>query len=105
MNDNQNLSTHEPLPGEYETMSRDDLKARLTIFIADLLESSFEKLCHMVYRHDVSEEKFHEALQSGSAKEQAENIAELVIERELQKVEARKAYRRKKHDTKDFLTD
>ena len=83
----------EPLPKEYETLSRDELRKRLQGFIADLLEHDFQKLCNLIYRHDVKEEKFRQALQSSNIKEQAYEIAELVIERELQKVETRKAYR------------
>lgn len=86
----------EPLPNEYESLSRKELKLRLTIYIADLLATNFEKLCSMIYRHDVSEVKFNEALQTPDAKKQAENLAELVIERELEKVKTRQAYQRAK---------
>lgn len=67
-------------------------------FIGELLEHDFEKLCNLIYRHDVSEEQFHHALQSGDIEEQANRVAELVIERELQKVEMRKKYRRYKEE-------
>ncbi len=87
----------EPLPKEYETFSRDELRKRLQDFIADLLEHDFQKLCNLIYRHDVKEEKFRQALQYSNIEEQASEIAELVIERELQKVETRKAYRELKN--------
>ena len=96
MSDSQNLPMHEPLPHDYETVSREELKRRLTIFISELLETNFEKLCSMVYRHDVSEARFNHVLQSGSIKEQAEKLSDLVIERELEKVKSRQAYRREK---------
>jgi uncharacterized membrane protein YheB (UPF0754 family) len=98
LSDNQNLISNEPLPRDYETMSHEELKRRLTVFISDLLESNFEKLCNMVYRHDVSETRFNEALQSGSMMEQAENISDLVIERELEKVKSRQLYRQQKEE-------
>ena len=86
----------EPLPNEYETRSREELKLRLQEFIGYHLEADFEKLCHIIYRHDVSEEKFNEALQGDNIYEQAGRIADLVIEREMQKVETRKLYRKHK---------
>lgn len=99
MNQNDHIVPQgEPLPKEYETLSREELKIRLQLFIAELLEFNFEKLTNMIYRHDVSEEKFHKALESGSINEQAGKLAELVIEREMQKVETRKAYRKYKED-------
>lgn len=52
----------------------------------------------MVYRHDVSEIKFNLALESGNLEVQAENIADLVIDRELEKVKTRIAYRREKEE-------
>ena len=98
MTDNFIAPQGEPLPGEYETLGRQELKRRLTIYNADLLETNFEKLCNMIYRHDVSEKKFNQALQNGNMVLQAEVLAELVIERELEKVESRKAYRKEKED-------
>ncbi len=86
----------EPLAREYETLSRDELKQRLQLFIGDLLEHNFEKLCHMIYRHDVEESKFHLAMQEPAIEKQSAAIADLVIERELQKVASRKAYQKEK---------
>ncbi len=89
-------SSREPLAREYETLTREELKARLQVFIAGLLEQDFQKLCNLMYRHDVKEEKFQLALRQGDVNRQAAEIAELVIERELQKVETRRAYRTQK---------
>ena len=102
--DDHIIPSREPLAKEYETLSREELKGRLQLFIADLLIHNFEKLTNMIYRHDVSESKFNEALQGETIKEQAEMLAELVIEREMQKVETRKAYRKHRKDqTRDEL--
>lgn len=96
MSNNQIVPLGEPLPREYEELSRDELKLRLTVFIQEMLDSDFEKLISMMYRHDVSEAKFHEALENGDLPEQAVRLSELVIEREMQKLEMRKAYRKHK---------
>jgi hypothetical protein len=96
LEENSIIPQGEPLAYEYETLSRQELKSRLTILIEGLLRTNFEKLCNMIYRHDVDETKFNAALQEGSIFDQASSIADLVIDRELQKVETRKAYRKEK---------
>jgi hypothetical protein len=58
-------------------------------------------LCNIIYRHDVEESKFNDALQVHDIHEQARKIADLVIDRELQKVETRKAYRKYKEENKN----
>jgi hypothetical protein len=98
LDENSIIPRGEPLAYEYETLSRKELKSRLTIFIEDLLQTNFEKLCNMIYRHDVDEAKFNNALREGSLFDQASSIADLVIDRELQKVETRKAYRAEKEE-------
>lgn len=82
----------------FETMERSDLKQQLKLFIRDLLEHDFHRLCNLIYRHDVSEPKFHQALDLPDIDLQAESIADLVIEREMQKIATRKAYRKFKED-------
>lgn len=94
----QLLPYGDPLPKDYETLSREEIKNHLTFYIAELLKTNFEKLCSLIYRHDVDEAKFHHALQVGEIEGQAERVAELVIVRELQKVETRKAYRKYKEE-------
>lgn len=90
----------EPLANEYETLNRDELKLRLKLFITDLLENNFEKLCAMIYRHDVLESKFNRALEGGTIDEQATRIAGLVLERELEKVETRRKYKSQKEENR-----
>jgi hypothetical protein len=97
MSDNFYLSrTGEPLPKDYELIGREELKRRLLVFVVDLLENDFEKLCNLAYRHDIPESRFNDALQEKGIENQASRIADLVIDRELQKVESRRAYREEK---------
>lgn len=87
------------IPAKYfETMAPSDLKQQLILFIRDLLEHDFHRLCNLIYRHDVSEPKFHQALDLPDIDLQADRIADLVIEREMQKIASRKAYRKYKED-------
>ncbi len=79
-------------------IDRDSLKARLKIFILDLLQHDFEHLCNLMYRHDVKESLFNEALMLANDSLRAEVIADLVIDRELQKVASRAAYAQSKQN-------
>ena len=71
------------------------LHEKLTLVIEHLLQNNFEKLLNAMYRLDVSEKKFHEVLTGSDAAEVGPRLAELVIEREMQKVKTREMYRKK----------
>ena len=71
------------------------LHDKLQTVIDHLLQTNFEKLCNAMYRLDVSEKKFHEVLSGPDPAEIGSKLADLVIERELQKVKTRELYRRK----------
>ncbi|MBN2638323.1 MAG: hypothetical protein JXR65_04480 [Bacteroidales bacterium] len=99
MDNNIEFDRFQHIPAKYfETVEIHELKRQLTIFIRDLLEHDFHRLCNLIYRHDVSEPKFHAALDVQDQDIQAGQIADLVIEREMQKVATRKAYRKFKDD-------
>lgn len=67
----------------------DDLMKRLTRVVAYLLDHDFERLINGLYRIDVDERKVSEVLNSNNP---ATDIAALIFERELQKVETRWKY-------------
>lgn len=71
------------------------LHEKLTLVIDHLLQNNFEKLCNAMYRLDVSERKFHEVLTGTEPSAISARLADLVIEREMQKVKTRELYRRK----------
>lgn len=77
-------------------MQYHELKSKLRLVIGHLLDTNFEKLCQAMYRLDVSERKFHEVLASAPKPEVPDRIADLVIERELQKVKTRQLYKDRK---------
>ncbi|HOI32101.1 MAG: hypothetical protein PHG67_05100 [Bacteroidales bacterium] len=86
-------------PGEISRLnglSYNELHSRLKLFLLDLLEHDFERLCALMYRHDVSETHFNEALHRKTDEERADEIATLVIEREKQKMATRAAYAKNK---------
>jgi hypothetical protein len=77
-------------------IDRDRLHEQIRLFVHNLLENDFEKLCSLMYRHDVRESAFAEALAKPTDHERSGHIATLVIERELKKMETRQAYKREK---------
>jgi len=68
----------------------DEFRIQLTAAVLELLRSDFPRLVQILYRLDVSEEKLKEQLKSNQETGAAVIIAEMIIERQLQKVEARK---------------
>jgi hypothetical protein len=59
--------------------------------IEELLHHDMEKLKWILYRIDVSEKKLYETLQSSDA-DAATIMADLIIERQIQKTESRKKF-------------
>ena len=60
--------------------------------VEELLSKDFSRLVNCLYRLDVSEEKLKEAL-AASNDNPASVITQMIIEREMQKVETREKYR------------
>ncbi|HQO49323.1 MAG TPA: hypothetical protein PK939_02765 [Bacteroidales bacterium] len=87
-------------PGEIvhlQNIDRETLAARLKLFVLDLLANDFSRLCSLMYRHDVNEGRFNEALSLPNDDARAEEIARLVIDRELLKIKTRALYAREKN--------
>ena len=74
-------------------VSQNMIREKLIGVIQYLLENNFEKLCNAMYRLDVSERKFHEVLTGNSPENISSQLADLVIEREMQKVRTRELYK------------
>lgn len=68
----------------------DKLKNWLTGEIRVLIDHDFQKLLNVLYRIDINEEKLKIAF---SHTDPASELATLMIDRELQKVETREKYR------------
>lgn len=63
--------------------------------IREWLRGDFEHLVNVMYRLDVAEAQFHQALDLPTEEERADAIARLVLERELQKAATRLHYKNK----------
>jgi len=78
----------EAIENQLSISSLEILKKYLSKIIRDWTENDLELLAQTMYRIDVSEKLFREAL----VKNDAESIAELTINRQLQKIYFRKKY-------------
>lgn len=96
-------SYNEPTKSDFESLSKNELEIRLHAFISNLLATDFEKLCNLIYRHDVDESKFNNALGYPNIDDQAWRITHLVIDREMEKVKMRQAYKNYKEEKRKTL--
>lgn len=75
-----------------EEKAYEELKQHLADRIAQMIDHSFDKLVNILYRIDVSEEKFKAVLKDYQPPEVPEKLAELIIERHMQKLKWRKKF-------------
>lgn len=76
-----------------EFNSVEEFRNYLIIKLADLLDNRYDLLINTLYRIDVSEEKLNTLFTSTQREFIPEALADLIIERQLQKIELRKKYR------------
>lgn len=68
----------------------EELKRKLSAHINHLIQTDFENLVSLLYRIDISEPKLKHLLQETRGEDAGNTIADLIIERQLQKIESRK---------------
>ncbi len=74
-------------------LTKNDLKKYLQHTIAWYIEFDFHTLVNIFYRLDIHEQKFNTLMQECIGDELTSGLADLVLEREMQKAETRLAYR------------
>jgi hypothetical protein len=77
---------------ENENERFQELRKVLIRRIEELIEKDVEKLKWILYRIDVSEKKVHEALATNAQLHYPEVLADLIIERQIEKAETRKKF-------------
>ena len=77
--------------------SNENLLEKIRTLLIDkldfLINHNFEKLLWILYRIDVSEDKAKQALSLQSEKKPAELLADLIIERQIEKAKTRMKYK------------
>lgn len=76
----------------------DELRRQLAAHVNDLIINNFQKLVSVLYRLDVSESKLKHLLQESPDAEASFIIADLIIERQLQKIKSRQQFRQRDND-------
>lgn len=71
------------------TISFETLQQQLALYINELIKNDFEKLVTLLYRIDVSEQKLKHFLIGNPSEDAGKIIADLIIERQLQKIKSR----------------
>lgn len=85
---NKNMSIALP-----DSISLDELQVRLGEYINQLIQTDFQKLIMLLYRIDVSEVKLKQLLKVQPQEDAGKIIADLVIERQLQKIKTREQFK------------
>lgn len=93
---NQSLEISLPASVSYE-----ELREKLAAHFNQLIHSDFEKLVFLLYRIDVNEARMRALLAQRDGEDAPGLIADLVIERQLQKMESRKKFKGKNTDSKE----
>ncbi len=87
------LSEDETLP---DFFGNHELRDKLKTVIAYLLQNDFNRLINAMYRLDVKESLFHEAMKQDDPVMIVERLADIIFEREWQKVQTRLFYKKNK---------
>jgi hypothetical protein len=78
-----------------ETISLEELKQKLSLYVNYLINHDFEKLVFYLYRIDVNEAKMKQLLEQREGEDAPGLIADLIIERQLQKIKSRQQFRQR----------
>lgn len=76
---------------EFDNLAQ--LKKQLTRKIKDLMDSNYEKLINILYRIDINEVKLNELFSSKNRDYIPDRLADLIIERQMQKITIRNMYK------------
>ena len=90
ININQSLEIELPA-----SVSKEELREQLAAHINYLINHDFEKLVFYLYRIDVNESKMKQLLAQKEGENAARLIADLIIERQLQKIKSRQEIKSK----------
>jgi hypothetical protein len=68
------------------------MRERLAAVVEKLLFSNNERLMFLLYQVDIPEHRINQAFDLGETKKVSNRIAELIIERQMQKIDYRKEF-------------
>ena len=80
------------LPARVKADQQPEILLKLAAFVKELLQTDMHRLLQALYRLDVDERKVKNALQQNSVDEVAAALAQLIFDREMQRVITRQRY-------------
>lgn len=83
----------EDLPATNEIHSLNELKKYLAVKISELLDRNYAKLLNTLYLIDLDERRLHELFSGKNREIIPEVLADMIIQRQVQKFNNRKKYR------------
>ena len=94
----ENKELIKQIVNEYQLSAKEDVSSltmqKLADAINELLNNDFQKLISILYRMDISEAKLRLLLKDNPGSDAAMIIANLMIERQAQKIKSRQEHRR-----------
>ena len=75
-----------------ENIVLNELAIILSAYINELVQTDFQKLVFILYRIDVNETKLKKILKQNPGEDSGRIIADLIIERQLQKIKSRQQF-------------
>ncbi len=87
------------LPVAYaHPLNEEELHAALAAYINTLITTDFSRLIALLYRLDISEKKLKDLLIVQNNTNAGSIIAEMIIDRQLQKIDSRRKYKKDQGD-------
>ncbi|PVD51060.1 hypothetical protein DC498_16720 [Terrimonas sp.] len=76
-----------------DTLTKEKLKHIIAERVNDLIQHDFAQLTQLLYRIDINEARLKKLLNEAGEKDAAGIIAELIIERQVEKLESREQFK------------
>jgi len=80
------------LSGSLQPANNDHIREQIIALVNTLINKDFHSLLQLLYKIDVNENTIRSSLKNDSNTMAADVIADLIIERQLQKIESRKIF-------------
>lgn len=87
------INENDSLIPSTDITSLDEFKKYLSQKLKFLLDDKFDLLVNILYRIDISEKKLNQLFSGKNRDSIPSNLADLIIERQLQKIKLRKLYK------------
>ena len=94
MKENDSIEQLLNLNSQLDAVQKEEMKDHLIFCINHLLLHDFDKLVQILYMVDVSETKLKEVLQKNPGTDAAVIIADLLLQRQEEKIKTKEAFRK-----------